>query len=291
MIEEGRSMAADGERQARVDDITIDLLSRPAVLEHMRRALSGERAPLVLMSANLDHVHHFATRHQLPTGRQHGVDFVTLLDGRPVARAVRRRGHGVQADVVPGSELLEPALESAAANRSRVVLVGGSERTRELWASDLPQRFPGIARPETFAVRWSDYDAPGGSAALADRVAAVRPDLVVVSLGKPRQELWLRDHAADLGCRLALAFGSAADYLVGTQSRPPAFVRRHGLEWLVRLAKEPRRLGRRYLFQGPPALRVVRRDLTVHERVVGEPTQPTPADDRGHDARPTPRSS
>jgi len=281
-------MAADGERQARVDDITIDLLSRPAVLDHMREALSGQRAPLVLMSANLDHVHHFATRHRLPTGRHHGVDFVTLLDGRPVARAVRRHGQGAPAEVVPGSELLEPALESAAENGSRVVLVGAGERTRERWQTDLPQRFPGIAGPETFAVPWGDYDAPGGSAALADRVAATRPDLVVVSLGKPRQELWLRDHAADLGCRLALAFGSAADYVVGTQTRPPAFIRRHGLEWLVRLAREPRRLGPRYLFQGPPALRVVRRDLRVHERVGGEPT---PADDHGRDVRPTPRSS
>jgi exopolysaccharide biosynthesis WecB/TagA/CpsF family protein len=173
-------------------------------------------------------------------------------------------------------------------NGSRVVLVGGSERTRERWQRDVPRRFPGIAGPETFAVHWADFDAPGASAALADRVAAERPDLVVVSLGKPRQELWLRDHAADLGCRLALAFGSAADYLVGTQTRPPEFVRRYGLEWLVRLVREPRRLGPRYLLQGPPALRVVRRDLTVHERVAGEPI---PADDRSPDARPTPRSS
>src|SRR4051794_36921799 len=114
MIEEGRSMAADGERQARVDDIIIDLMSRPAVLDHMRRALSGDRPPLVLMSANLDHVHHFATRHRLPTGRHRGVDFVTLVDGRPVARAVRRQANGARAEVVPGSELLAPALESAA---------------------------------------------------------------------------------------------------------------------------------------------------------------------------------
>ncbi|MFL6099789.1 MAG: WecB/TagA/CpsF family glycosyltransferase [Actinomycetales bacterium] len=281
-------MAAEGELQARVDDITIDLMSRPAVLDHMRRALSGDRPPLVLMSANLDHVHSFATRHRLPTGRHRGVDFVTLLDGQPVARAVRRQTNGARAEVVPGSELLEPALEFAAASQSRVVLVGASDRTRKLWRTDLPRRFPGIAGPETFAVHWADYDAPGGSAALATRVAAAQPDLVVVSLGKPRQELWLRDHVAELGCRLALAFGSAADYLVGTQTRPPAFVRRPGLEWLVRLAREPRRLGPRYLLQAPPALRVVRRQLTVHERVGGEPVT---AEDHGRDVRPTPRSS
>jgi N-acetylglucosaminyldiphosphoundecaprenol N-acetyl-beta-D-mannosaminyltransferase len=274
---EGGPMTAYGERSAHIGAVTVDLLSRSAVLDRMRAALDGAAPPLALLSANLDHVHHFASRQRLPSGRHDGVDFVTLLDGRPLARAIRRRtkdANGTPAPLLPGSELLAPALQLAADRSGRVALVGASDATRSYWQRVLPHRQPGLT-VATFAVAWADLDAPGGAERLAGQVATTRPHLLVVSLGKPRQELWLRDHVAATGCRLALAFGSAADYLAGTRRRPPALVRRFGLEWLLRLLREPRRLGHRYLVEGPAALRVVRRDLKV-DNGAAQPQRTTP---------------
>ena len=76
---------------------------------------------------------------------------------------------------------------------------------------------------------------------MAATIAHARPDILVVSLGKPRQELWLHDHMAATGARLALPVGSAADYLAGTARRPRPGVRQLGAEWLLRLIREPRR--------------------------------------------------
>jgi exopolysaccharide biosynthesis WecB/TagA/CpsF family protein len=81
-----------------------------------------------------------------------------------------------------------------------------------------------------------------------------------VSLGKPRQEIWCARYAAASGAKVCLAFGAAPDFIAGTVSRAPEVLRASGLEWLYRLWLEPRRLARRYLLQGPPALFHLLRD-------------------------------
>ncbi|MGH3157327.1 MAG: WecB/TagA/CpsF family glycosyltransferase, partial [Streptosporangiaceae bacterium] len=186
-----------------------------------------------------------------------------LLDGRPVVNAVGRRAGGPRPPALPGCELLAPLLDLAAGRGARVALVGGGDATRAYWRDVLPGRLAGLVMAGVWPVRWADLDSRGGGAALARDVALAGPDVLVVSLGKPRQELWLRDHMASTGAKLALPFGSAIDYVAGTSRRPPAWATRSGAEWLVRLAREPRRLGRRYLVHGPPALLKVRRDLRV----------------------------
>jgi exopolysaccharide biosynthesis WecB/TagA/CpsF family protein len=240
-------------------------------------ALAGNSPPAVLLSANLDHIHHFAaTGVALPAGMSDGIRWLTLLDGRPVVSAVRRHG-GTPAVPVPGSELLDPVVDLAVACGARVALVGGSEATRGYWRTELPRHRPGLALAGVWGIRWADLDWPGGGAALAAEVACADPGLLIVSLGKPRQELWLRDHMAATGARVAMAVGSAADYLAGTARRPPAWAREIGAEWLVRLIREPRRLGRRYLMQGPPALVTVRRQTRVLNLAPAPVREPPPA--------------
>src|SRR6185437_7084838 len=114
-------------RQARIGDVVIDLVARAAVLDRFDQALGGDPAAraAVVVSANLDHVHHFADRQQLPSGARGDVEWLTLLDGHPIARSVRRRVRSRSTPaLLPGSELLEPALELAARRGSRVALVG-----------------------------------------------------------------------------------------------------------------------------------------------------------------------
>jgi exopolysaccharide biosynthesis WecB/TagA/CpsF family protein len=258
------NLGAIGWPQARIGTVTIDVLTQGAVLGTAGDALAGRVPPTVLASANLDHIHHFAgAAPVLPTGIADGIQWLTLLDGRPVVNAVSRRAGGPRPPALPGSELLAPVLDLAAARGARVALVGGGAATRAYWRDVLPGRLPGLVMSGVWPVQWADLDRPGGGGSLARDVAATRPDLLVVSLGKPRQELWLRDHMVSTGAKLALPFGSAIDYVAGTAQRPPAWASRIGAEWLVRLARDPRRLGRRYLVHGPPAPLRVRRDLRV----------------------------
>lgn len=255
---------------ARIASVRVDLLSRDRVMDRIAESVnrSGEAGrkvlPLSVVSVNLDHLHHFADPAQeLPSGSVDGVEWLTLLDGRPVGRAVRRAVGAQAAQLHPGSELLPGVLTLAARSGSRVTLVGGSDDLRREWSEALARNYEGLVDAGSRRVDWAWLDRPGSGAELARWVAGQRADVLVVCLGKPRQELWLRDHGRVTGAGVMLAFGSAAEYIAGTARRPPGWARRYGLEWAVRLIREPRRLWRRYLLDGPRSLLLLRRRLVI----------------------------
>ena len=93
-----------------------------------------------------------------------------------------------------------------------------------------------------------------------ETINAAEPDVVLVGFGMPAQEFWLRDNWADVKAHVALPAGAAFDYVSGRVRRGPRWMTEHGLEWLARLAIDPRRLWRRYLIGNPRFLWAVLRE-------------------------------
>jgi N-acetylglucosaminyldiphosphoundecaprenol N-acetyl-beta-D-mannosaminyltransferase len=93
----------------------------------------------------------------------------------------------------------------------------------------------------------------GGTAdaALVAKLASDPPSIVFVALGAPKQEIWMQEHAAELPGTVMVGVGAAFDVVAGRVREAPAWMTRVGLEWLFRLAQEPRRLARRYLVDDP----------------------------------------
>ena len=87
---------------------------------------------------------------------------------------------------------------------------------------------------------------------IIDDINRARPDVLLLNLGMPRQEAWLADNWDKLDVSVAITAGALVDHVAGRVKRPPGWVASFGLEWLVRLAVEPRRLWRRYLLGLPP---------------------------------------
>jgi N-acetylglucosaminyldiphosphoundecaprenol N-acetyl-beta-D-mannosaminyltransferase len=77
-------------------------------------------------------------------------------------------------------------------------------------------------------------------------VAAAAPDLLVVGLCAPKQELWVHRHHRQLQAKVALCAGATIDFLAGHRRRSPAWMQLIGLEWVHRVLAEPRRLAGRY---------------------------------------------
>lgn len=98
------------------------------------------------------------------------------------------------------------------------------------------------------------FDMSPGSAdtrAVVARINESRPSILLVNMGMPRQERWLWDNWDQLTPCVAITAGALVDHAAGRVSRPPRWVANLGVEWLVRLVREPRRLWRRYLLGLP----------------------------------------
>ncbi|HEV3339015.1 MAG TPA: WecB/TagA/CpsF family glycosyltransferase, partial [Pirellulales bacterium] len=81
---------------------------------------------------------------------------------------------------------------------------------------------------------------------LVAEINSCQPDLLLIGLGAPKQELWIHGHCEALAVPVALCIGATIDFLAGHRSRAPRWMRRSGLEWLYRVIREPRRLAGRY---------------------------------------------
>ena len=98
---------------------------------------------------------------------------------------------------------------------------------------------------------------------ILERIEALRPDILLVAMGVPRQEFWIAKNITPRHCTLPMAVGALLDFLSGTVPRAPAWMRRLRLEWVFRLIIEPGRLWRRYILGNPVFLaRVVRQKLS-----------------------------
>ena len=81
---------------------------------------------------------------------------------------------------------------------------------------------------------------------ICERINAARPDVLMLGLGAPKQELWIAKHHERLQVKAALCIGATIDFLAGEKARAPRWMQKCGVEWLHRLASEPRRLFKRY---------------------------------------------
>jgi exopolysaccharide biosynthesis WecB/TagA/CpsF family protein len=233
-----------------------------AAADSVDAILSGCRErerPLGVVSANLDHVYHFGTggRWQRSLGSS-DVEWLTLLDGAPLA-AEAERLTGRPWPRLAGSDLIGPILDRCEAEGLAVGFLGGSPDAQVLLRGRLAERRPRLRVSGFWAPSRGELEDPAMSAVVAHSIAAAKTDVLVVGLGKPRQELWIAEHGPATGARVLLAFGAVVDFLAERIKRAPIWVAEHGLEWAWRLALEPARLSERYLVQGPEAYVRLRR--------------------------------
>lgn len=173
-------------------------------------------------------------------------DLVTP-DGMPLVWGLRLLGVP-EASRVYGPDLTLWVCEEAARRGIPVGFYGGQDEVLDDLTATLSRRWPGLR----VAYRWSppyrDLTAEE-EARVADDLGRSGARVLFVGLGTPRQERWMADHR-DLPM-VMIGVGAAFDFLSGRKRQAPRALQGLGLEWLYRLAHEPRRLWRRYLYRNP----------------------------------------
>ena len=183
--------------------------------------------------------------------RLNSFDLVTP-DGQPVRAALNTLYGAGLTDRVYGPELTLRVLREAAAEGLPVYLYGSTQPTLDKLVPALEGMFPALKIAGAEASKFRPA-RPGEDAEIAERIKASGARIVLVGLGCPRQEVFAYVMRPLLDLPL-LAVGAAFDYHAGLLKNPPAWMQRHALEWLWRLALEPRRLWRRYVLLNPAYL-------------------------------------
>ena len=165
-------------------------------------------------------------------------DLVTP-DGTGVVLAGRLLGQPLR-ERVSGVDLVERISQLAAERSFSVYLLGGQPGVAEEAAEVLRQRYSGLEVRGTQHGYFSREEEPD----IVAEIAGLRPDVLFVGLGAPRQEKWITVNLHRLGVPVCIGVGGTFDVISGRLARAPAWVQRCGLEWLYRAVKEPKRLPR-----------------------------------------------
>ena len=175
---------------------------------------------------------------------------LTVPDGMPLVWALKTLGHDIS-DRVYGPTLMADYCERAAHTGAKMYLYGGRNQGALVQlALNLRTRFSGLKivggySPPFRSLTEDERDA------VAEEINRSGADVVWVGIGVPKQEKWMAEMRDRLDAPLLVGVGAAFDFHADLVPQAPSWMQRSALEWVYRLAHEPRRLWRRYLRYNP----------------------------------------
>jgi N-acetylglucosaminyldiphosphoundecaprenol N-acetyl-beta-D-mannosaminyltransferase len=183
---------------------------------------------------------------------------LTLPDGMPTVWVGRLKGMPVRRVTAP--DFLEAVMRDARAQKLRHYFYGAAPRTLER----IVERAKRAVGDDAVVGSYSPPLRPAGApehADVIDRMVVARPHLIWVGLGLPKQEYWMARYAPSFPHAVMIGVGAAFDWFAGVQPRAPQWLQLLGLEWLHRVASEPKRLWPRYREVVPRALALMGREF------------------------------
>ena len=190
---------------------------------------------------------------------------LVLPDGMPVVWAAKLLGERLP-DRVYGPELMLRYSDRCAEKGHRVWLYGGRDQGSLVQlALSMRRRHPGIRIVGGYSPPFRPLTADEEEGVVQE-INAARPDVLWVGTGVPRQEKWMAQMRDRLQVPVMCGVGAAFDFHAGRISQAPRWMQERGLEWVYRIAQEPRRLLPRYLYFNPRFVMAFTRQLLAERR-------------------------
>lgn len=222
----------------RIDVLGIEF-DNTDILEAVERAvrLMEERRHAYVVTPNPEIILESRKNEKLASAVK-SADMV-LPDGVGVIYASHILGTPIK-NRIPGIDFASALMARISENGRKVFLLGAKPGVAELAGERLSERYPGLIICGVNDGYFEEEDTEF----IIEKINSASPDLVLVCLGSPKQEIWMKNHAELLDAGLLVGLGGALDVYAGVVERAPRKWRSMGLEWLYRLIKEPKRIKR-----------------------------------------------
>lgn len=237
----------DQPRRIRLFGMTIDHLTLDdAAGRVLRWSSESQSACRYVVTPNVDHAVMYQQRADLRAAYEQAS--LVTADGAPLIAVSRLLGRALPQRVA-GSDLAPRLFDHADQRKGaplRLFLLGAGPGVAERAAENIGERWRKVETVGVHCPPLGFENDPAENERILTAIAEARPDVVLVGLGAPKQELWVHRHHERIAARVALCAGATIDFLAGEKARSPRWLQRLGLEWSHRLLSEPQRLAGRY---------------------------------------------
>ena len=173
---------------------------------------------------------------------------VLIPDGVSIVKACKWiKAKSQPKERIAGWDLFSFEMEKLEKKGGTVMFMGSSQKVLDLIVKRAAEVYPYL-KVVTYSPPYKPEFSDEDNKAIIDAINAANPDLLWIGMTAPKQEKWTYSHwkELDIHCHVG-TIGAVFDFFAGTVERAPMWWQRHGLEWLYRLLKEPKRMWRRYI--------------------------------------------
>jgi N-acetylglucosaminyldiphosphoundecaprenol N-acetyl-beta-D-mannosaminyltransferase len=173
-----------------------------------------------------------------------------LCDGVPVKWASEFLGTPIK-ERITGLDVLPRIFPFAVERNFTVFLLGASPGVAETLKSVMQVKYPSVKIVGTFVPPFRVVFSEEENQEMINAINALKPDILLVSLTAPKQDIWIAENLTELNTHLAIGIGGAFEVAAGMIKRAPAWMQKTGLEWFYRFLQEPKRMFKRYFVEAP----------------------------------------
>ena len=233
----------------------IDNLTMAETLHEIDKLIQKKNCSYVV-TPNVDHIVRLEKDEELQKVYKNAS--LILTDGKPLIWISKWYKTPIK-EKISGSDLFPRVCQLAANKNYTMYLLGAAEGVADTAARNLMKKYPGLNIVGTYSPPFGFEKNEQEMNKIKTQIQEVHPDILIVGLGCPKQEKFMYYHCKELGVPISFGLGASIDFEAGNIKRAPKWMSNHGLEWLYRFSKEPKRLFKRYFVDDLKIIQVARK--------------------------------
>ena len=233
----------------------IDNLTMAETLNEIDKLIQKKNCSYVV-TPNVDHIVRLEKDEELQKVYKNAS--LILTDGKPLIWISKWYKTPIK-EKISGSDLFPRVCQLAANKNYTMYLLGAAEGVADTAARNLMKKYPGLSIVGTYSPPFGFEKNEQEMNKIKTQIQDVHPDILIVGLGCPKQEKFMYYHCKELGVPISFGLGASIDFEAGNIKRAPKWMSNHGLEWLYRFSKEPKRLFKRYFVDDLKIISVARK--------------------------------